>query len=224
MWEPDREFVLTYFNQENLVIVKPQGCTVAAGPIALDNNIVMVKLLTTELSSDGLRCEGSMACLEFEAVPLPKHKPHITCITDPPSPPPKMYPPPLPPPPPALPPSSPHIESPSPLPPPPPVGTRAAPDCKLGGVAKITSRRSTNGQVRDSAAKLQPQNNSLLGPRQLCETPATKQLPLLGAARCEGGRARPAPAAPPLPHPSHPRRRCFARLLWTWRFGWKATR
>jgi len=131
-WVPFRLFQLTYYGQEGLLVSKPNGVTFVDSPHYVGNNLISLSFTLDPAPSDGLRCEGHVACIEFEARPSPHHKPHIVCVTSPPPSPPS---PPLPPPP--------AIVAPVILPPPvasPAVlsgAIRAVRSCQLGGSAEV---------------------------------------------------------------------------------------
>ena len=127
-WVPYRTFTVVYYGQEGLLVSKPQGVTIQDNPQQVADKQIGFSFTLDAAGSDGLRCEGHPACIEFELKPTPHHKPHIMCVDSPPpsapSPPPK-HPPPLPP-----------VQRPS-APPPMVRQVRASPDCRLGGAVKV---------------------------------------------------------------------------------------
>jgi len=144
-WTPFRVFSMVYFGQEGLLVSKPQGVTIISNPQRFTRNGDTLIGFTFSLDpqgSDGLRCEGHPACIEFEAKPAPHHRPHITCVDSPPPTPPVA--PPLPPPPS---PNPPTIFPPPPAPvmlsPPPPARISATSSCELGASARVVDVRQT---------------------------------------------------------------------------------
>merc|ERR1711998_414181 len=132
-WVPFRLFSLTYFSQEGLLVSKTNGITIDTPPHYVGTNMLTMTFTLDPTPSDGLRCEGHVACIEFEAKPAPHHKPHVACVS---SPPPE---PPMPPSPPPLALSPPALILPPPVASPPPkaAATRAVRSCQLGGSAEV---------------------------------------------------------------------------------------
>ena len=147
-WTPFRLFTLTYFGQEGLLTAKPNGVTFVDNPHYVGNNLISATFTLDPSPSDGLRCEGHQACIEFEAKPSPHHKPHIVCVgsppPEPPSPPfepPPSFSPPL-----ALPPPESATQSAAAA-----QGVRAVRSCPLGGsadVLKVSHGGSSPTEVR----------------------------------------------------------------------------
>ena len=98
-WIPFRTFTVVYYKEEGVLVSKTQGVTVQAYPQRVGEQQVGFTFTLDPAGSDGLRCEGHPACIEFEIKPTPHHKPHIACVDSPPPspprPPPKLPPPPL---------------------------------------------------------------------------------------------------------------------------------
>jgi hypothetical protein len=136
-WIPFRTFTVVYYKQEGLLVSKTQGVTVQANPQRVGDQQVGFTFTLDPAGSDGLRCEGHPACIEFEVKPTPHHKPHISCVDSPPPSPPR--PPPKLPPPSAKPPPSPTVAGPPPM----TRQVRAAPSCHLGGAAKVLDVQQT---------------------------------------------------------------------------------
>ena len=134
-WTPFRAFTLVYYGQEGLLVSKMEGGTIQHNPQHLGDALMGFSFALDPQGSQGLRCDGHPACIEFEVTPQPHHKPHITCVDSPPPIPPS--PPPVPPP---MLPLPPPVPSPAHRPsPPPPATVRASAECALGGSAKVVS-------------------------------------------------------------------------------------
>ena len=132
-WIPFRTFTVVYYKEEGVLVSKTQGVTVQAYPQRVGEQQVGFTFTLDPAGSDGLRCEGHPACIEFEIKPTPHHKPHIACVDSPPPSPPR--------PPPKLPP--PHPPPPK-LASPPPMTKQvtASSSCHLGGAAKVLDVQS----------------------------------------------------------------------------------
>ncbi len=135
-WKPFRVFTMIYYGQEGLLVQKPQGATILDQPQVVGPKQIGFTFSLTPDPSDGERCEGHPACIEFELKPQPHHHPHIICLESPPPSPPSPPPPP-----------PPVIRSPPPPPalgmlarsPPPPVAVAAGPECPLGAVVHLAA-------------------------------------------------------------------------------------
>ncbi|KAL1523755.1 hypothetical protein AB1Y20_018681 [Prymnesium parvum] len=142
-WVPFRIFTLTYFGQEGLLVSKPNGVTLLDNPHYVGDNLITVSFTLDPTPSDGLRCEGHVACIEFEVSPTPHHKPHVECVQSPPP-----FPPDLPAAPPPI--YSPPVTSPSPPSPVvvPPVysAVAASKSCELGGSAEVLRVAERHGR------------------------------------------------------------------------------
>lgn len=146
-WKPFRVFTVVYFGVDGLLVDKPQGASILHNPQRVGDRMIGFTFSLDPQGSEGLRCEGHPACVEFEVKPAPHHKPHIVCIESPPPHPP--WPPPRPPPPvPGHPPSaSPPPPVASPVVSPPPTSISAPDACPLDATARIVDAHFDGGKT-----------------------------------------------------------------------------